>query len=317
MAQVSGQGTVWNLPNYSGELFTADMINTPFLAMIGGLNGGMQTLNFEFPTSSEYDFPAAAQPAISETASLIAPTATEAIRAQVSNVAQIFQQAVSLSYEKLSNGGRLSGINTQGSANSVSDELDFQINYNLQIIARNIEYTILNGVYAVATSAAVANKSRGMLEVCGLTGGSAIAAAGATLDKDIYEDLLQEMFENGAKMTNIVSWQNGYQKRQLSNTYGYAPDDRNVGGINIKQIETDFGMVGVAPAHRFMPTDSVLLAEMDVIEPVFQPVPAKGNFFYEELSKTGASENGQIYGKFGLNHGPAFMHGKLTGLATS
>ena len=74
MAQVSGQGTIWNLPNYWGELFTADVRNTPFLSMIGGMTGGMQASNFEFPCSSEYDFPAAAQPAITETASLTAPT---------------------------------------------------------------------------------------------------------------------------------------------------------------------------------------------------------------------------------------------------
>jgi hypothetical protein len=80
MSQVSGQGTIWNLPNYWGELFTADLVNTPFLSMIGGLSGGgMQTDNFEFATSSEYDFPAAAQPAITETASLTAPTSTSAM----------------------------------------------------------------------------------------------------------------------------------------------------------------------------------------------------------------------------------------------
>ena len=48
MSNVSGQGTVCNLPNYSGELFTADMINTPLLSMIGGLTGGAMTNNFEF-----------------------------------------------------------------------------------------------------------------------------------------------------------------------------------------------------------------------------------------------------------------------------
>ena len=33
-------GTLWGLPNYTGELFTADMVATPFLSMIGGLTGG-------------------------------------------------------------------------------------------------------------------------------------------------------------------------------------------------------------------------------------------------------------------------------------
>jgi len=34
--------------------------------------------------------------------------------------------------------------------------------------------------------------------------------------------------------------------------------------------------------------------------------------FYEPLSKTGASESGQIFGQIGLDHGPAFMHGVLS-----
>jgi hypothetical protein len=56
---------------------------------------------------------------------------------------------------------------------------------------------------------------------------------------------------------------------------------------------------------------------MSMIRPVTQPTPGKGNFFYEELAKTGAAEQGQVFGMFGLDHGPAFAHGKITGLATS
>jgi hypothetical protein len=317
MSQVSGQGTTWNLPNYAGMLSTADLENTPFLAMIGGLNGLKQTSNSEFPTSSEYDYPTAAQPAITETASLTAPTALEGVRGQVKNVAQIFQQAVQISYEKLANGGRMSGINSVGQTNNVDDELAWQINYNLKKIARDIEYTIFNGVYQISTSAAVANKTRGMIAATSLTGGTSTDASAATLSKTLVEGLLQSMFENGAVMTNPVIWVNGFQKRKLSEIYGYAPTDRNVGGINIKQIETDFGVIGVADAHRFMPTDTLLVADMDKVNGVVQPVPGKGNFFYETLAKTGASENGQIFGKFGLDHGPAFAHGTLTNLATS
>ncbi|HBB29323.1 MAG TPA: hypothetical protein DC000_08765, partial [Clostridiales bacterium] len=72
MANVTGQGTSWNLPNYAGDLFTADAINTPILTAIGGLTGGVQTDNFEFATDSQYSMPTATQPAITETASSLA-----------------------------------------------------------------------------------------------------------------------------------------------------------------------------------------------------------------------------------------------------
>ena len=79
MANQKGTGTTWNLPNYAGDLFTADTTNTPILSAIGGLTGGVQTDNFEFPTDSQYSLPAAAQPAITETASLTAPQAEEIV----------------------------------------------------------------------------------------------------------------------------------------------------------------------------------------------------------------------------------------------
>ena len=46
MSNVQGTGTIWNLPNYAGDLFTADTINTPNLTAIGGMTGGIQTENF-------------------------------------------------------------------------------------------------------------------------------------------------------------------------------------------------------------------------------------------------------------------------------
>lgn len=309
-----GAGNVWNLPNYDGDLFTADAESTPFLQMIGGLNGGMQTTNFEFPTASLYDYPAAAQPAITETASLTAPTAISYVRDQSKNVTQIFHEKVSISYTKLSNPGRLSGINSAGANNNVISERDFQIARSLGKIARDAEYTFLNGVYQISTGVGVANKTRGIFEAAT---GSAIAAAGAALSKLLLQQLFRELHAAGAIFSNMVMHVNGFQKQKVSDIYGYAPMDRNVGGLNIKQIETDFGNIGIAPANRFVPAGSLGLFEMSVIAPVFQPVPEKGNLFYEELSKTGASEEGQIFGQLGLDHGPGFMHGKITGLATA
>ena len=317
MAQVSGQGTAWNLLNVAGDLYTADVLATPILSMIGGMNGGLQTSNFEFPVSSEYDFPAESQPALTETDSLTAPTAVAAVRSQVKNVCQIYQQAVQLSYEKLANSGRLTGINTVGSGNNIVDELAFQIDYNMKIIARNIEETILNGVYQIATNAGTANKTRGLMAACDLSGGTAIDASAADLDKDLMKQLFREMHAAGAMMDGLVIVCNGYQKQILSDIYGFAPEDREIGGLNIKQLLTDFGNVGIMQAHRFMDNDSILVMQPAVVNPVFQPTPGKGNFFVEELAKTGASENYMIFGKFGLDHGPAFMHGKITNLATS
>ncbi|HBI37950.1 MAG TPA: hypothetical protein DDY71_09930 [Spirochaetia bacterium] len=313
MANVAA-GTVWNLPNYTGELFTSDVVNTPFLSMIGGLTGGMQTDNFEFATDSQYSHEAAAQPAITETASLTAPTAISYVRNQSKNVVQIFQEAISISYVRLSNQGRLTGINTASAENNVTSERDWQIAKALEKIARDVEYSFINGVYQIAVNAGVANKTRGMIALS--TVNTVDASAGA-LSKALMDTLLLEMFANGAYFKNPVIFCGGFQKQKISDIYGYAPTDRNVGGVNVKQIETDFGNIAIADPHRFMPAGTLLVADMSVIAPVFQPVPEKGNLFYEPLSKTGASESGHIFGQVGLAHGPAFMHGTITNLATS
>jgi hypothetical protein len=308
------QGNVWNLPNYAGDLFTADLVSNPFLSMIGGMNGGLQTQNFEFAVDSEYVQEAAAQPAITETASLTAPTAISYVRGQVKNVTQIFQEQVAISYAKQSNQARMSGLNTAGQQNNVSNELGFQKAKALEKISRDIEYTCLNGVYVLAANEGQANKTRGIIAA---TVTNALNAAAALLIKAHMDSILLTMFTNGAQFKNMVIFCGGFQKQRLSNIYGYAPQDRNVGGVNIKQIETDFGNIGIADPHRFMPAATLEICDMSVVYPVFQPVPEKGNFFYEELAKTGAAEKGQIFGQFGLAHGPEWMHGKITNLATA
>lgn len=313
MAQITGTGTIWNLPNYAGELFTADAENTPFLTMIGGMSGGKQSDNFEFPISSQYDYRAAAQPDVDETTSATAPSANEAVRTQNKNVCQIHHEAIDITYEKLANAGRLSGINSQGNVNNVSDEKNFQIAYNLKTIARDIEYSFLNGTYQISTDAATSNQTRGMLAACTTT---AIDAASATLSKDMIDEMMRTAADGGAQFSNMVLFLNAFQIQKISDLYGYAPEDRTVGGVAIKQILTDFATLGVV-YDRFMPTDDILMADVSSCAPVFQPVPGKGNFFYEDLAKTGAAEKGQLFGKIGLSYGTEFLHGKIHSLATS
>lgn len=321
MAQVSGIGTTWNLPNYAGELFTADPTQTPFLSMIGGLTGGRQTDNFEFPTAVLYDFPEAGQPEISEQASVTAPAASHIAREQEKNVVQIHQETIDLTYAKMSNSGRMSGLNTAGQNPNPADEKAWQIQQKLVKIARDVEFSFLNGEYQIATAANVANKTRGMFELCNSGAGTSIDAASAALSKALLDQLFREMADNGAYFGKMVLFCGAYQKQMITNLYAEQfkanmQTTQNVGGMNITEIETDFFKMGVV-WDRFVPADSILIADMAHIAPVFQAVPGKGVLFQEDLAKNGASERVQIYGQIGLAHGPAFLHGAITGLATS
>jgi hypothetical protein len=260
---------------------------------------------------------AAAQPAITETASLLAPTAWTYVRGRDVNTCQIHQKAISVSYVKQSVTGVVEGFTTTGQTmlgtQPVQNEKDFQIAAAMKQIAIDVEYTFLVGSYQLATGAGVAAKTGG---IASLATTNTVAAGAATLTKSMVDTLLRTMAGNGAVFNNMVLFCNAFQKQKLSDIYGYAPEDRNVGGVNIKQIETDFCMLGIVWAPKIT-TSVVLLADLSVCRPVFCPVPDKGVLFYEELARVGASEAGQIYGQIGLDCGPEEYHGTITGLATS
>lgn len=318
MANVTGVGTSWNLPNYAGELFTADTSQTPLLSMIGGLTGGRQTSTSEFPTAVLFDYPEATQPEISESDSVNAPNSNLIVREQETNVVQIHQEVINLTYMKMSNSGNMSGLNST-LGNSVEDEKAFQIHHKLVKIARDVEHSFINGVFHKATSAAEANKTRGLIE---LTGNSAtIDAGGGVLTKSMLDSLYRSMAENGAYFDNMVMFLPAYQKQVITDIYSNQFNAtmgarENIGGVSITEIETDFFRMGIV-WDRFMPKDTILIADVNHIAPVFQAVPEKGVIFEEQLAKTGASDMVQIYAQIGLAHGPAFLHGSIRNLATA
>lgn len=317
MPIVTGLGTTWNLPNYAGELFTADPTATPLLTTIGGMTGGMVTTNVEFPTAQLFEYPDAGQPSISEQASATAPTARHITRTQQTNVVQIHQNTVDLTYHKLANRGRMTGLNTAGSTPSPTDELAWQITHSMLVpAARDIEYSFIQGQYHLAGNVNDPNQTRGMLQVC--EEGTTIDAAGAKLSFDILQSLYRAMADNGAYFSNMLMFVPADIKQQISMIYaelpgGNLPASRTEGGINITDIETDFTRIGVV-WNRFMPAGTILLCDVTYMAPVLLEVPGKGVMFVEELPKTGANERRQMYGEVGLDHGPAFLHGSITGL---
>jgi len=317
MANAAAAATVWNCPNYLGEVFQIGVQgnSTPFLSMMGGLAGGqvLQTSSFQFPTAQPWSLEAAAQPAITETASLTAPTPTTYVRGQDTNTVQIFQEQVSVSYAKQSVVGEISGLSIEGQ-NVVRNEKDFQIMANLLQIAKDANYSFLNGTYQAATDAGTAAKTRGILTA---TTTNAVTAGTADISKALMDELFVTMAGGGSQFVQPVIFASALDVQRLSVLYGFAPQDRSVGGVNVETIIAPLvGRVSVVWDAN-VPAGSLLCADMSVCKPVVLAVPEKGVLFYEELSKTGASEKGQIYGQMGIDYGPEEFHGKITGLSTS
>ena len=309
--------TSFSVLNYSGMLFDRGNTRTPLSSMIGSR---VKTTNHvEVVIGQEYTGGGnGSQPEISEGASLTAPEASVATRTQSTNVTQIFMESVGISYAKQSNMGTISGLNVANQQANPISELDFQVAVKMQKVARDIEYTFINGQYNKALSDATVNKTRGL--VSAITTNTK-AMANKPLGLWDVAEMLKKVYESNAPTQNLVLWCDAITMFQINadavnNGLTVIPASREVNGIALSSVVTPLGVVYLY-LGECLPAGTALLLNLDVISPVYQPVPGKGNFFLEPLAKTGAGEKYQLFGQLGLDHGPEWYHGKFTGIATT
>lgn len=306
--------TSFAVPNYSGLLFNKGNTKTPFSTLIAN-NNPKQTNHVEFVTGQEFQTEGGSQPNISETASLTAPEATRATREQKKNVTQIFMEAIYESYAKQSNMGTLSGLNIAGQLANPATKRDFQIAVKMAKIARDIEYTFINGVYQLATTDAEVNKTRGM--VTAITS-NIVDLAGAAIRLWDVAEAMKSIYESQGSLNGLVLWVDAVTSFQLhadaeQNGLTVVPAAREINGIKLTTILTPLGEIGLY-IGEFLPSGTCLIINPAIVGRVEQFVPGKGNFFVEELAKTGAGIKEQIFGQIGLDHGPEWMHAKITGI---
>lgn len=303
--------------NYSGMLFNKGNTRTPLSSMIGGR--AKTTNHVEFVTGQEYTGGGTgAQPEITETGSLTAPDASVVTREQKTNVTQIFMETVGVSYAKQSNMGTLSGVNVENQTANPMNELDFQVAAKMQKIQRDIEYTFINGVFNKATSDATANKTRGLISA--ITSNTKDMKSKPLGLWDIA-DMVKKIYGANAPTQGLVLWCDATTMFQINsdaqqNGLTVVPAAREVNGIALSSVVTPLGVVYLY-LGECLPAGTALLLNTDVLAPVYQPVPGKGNFFLEPLAKLGAGEKYQLFGQIGLDHGPEWYHGKFTGIAQS
>lgn len=170
-------------------------------------------------------------------------------------------------------------------------------------------------------------------KVAATVGGAAITLGTATGVKvipvsstaptlDTYNGLFQKAYDNGG-LGDVVSATiacNSSQKRNLTATYAaaYAKSDplagtRNVGGVNLTTIETDFGTLNIM-LDRQLPQDALAIVSLEQLEPFFLEVEGKGHFFEEPLATVGSAKRSQLYGEIGLEYGNEKAHAQLRGL---
>lgn len=298
-------------PNYSGALYTKSNIETPFLNAIGA---PLYTKSAEFATSQDYALEAPSQPAISEADSVKGVDATFITRSQKTNVTQIFQEAVCVSYAKQSNMGTLSGINIAGQSPDPIDELQFQKAAKMRKIANSIEYTFINGVYNKATADNEVNKTRGILAAIETNAITETNKVAASIMRSSINTLMKKMYDSGVSPDGNTFFVNSAIAAAITEAFtgtnSLYPNGVTTAGAAIRGLMTDFGTVNILLA-RTIPQNVLLCAKTAACHPVEQITPGKGNFFYEDKPTKGAAYEGMIFGQIGLDYGVEYLHGKL------
>lgn len=323
MAGISDIANTFDCPNYVGQLFQITPSDTPLLSAIGGLTGGRPADAVLFQWST-YDLRASqANRAQKEGESASNITADSRVRGNVYNVVEIHQEKVGVTYTKqaatgqfASTGSAHTGAVGLSGSNAVMDELAFQTEQALKSIAIDVELSFISGSFANPSTNNAPRKTRGILEAIQT---NVVDAAGADLSEDMVLDLMQSIWTAGGIMESETATLvcNAYQKRQLTNIFitqkSYREQSRNIAGVRVTTIETDFGTVNIM-LNRHFPTDQVAVLSLDELAPRFLPIPGKGFLFREQLAKAGATDEYQIYGEIGLEYGLEQHHGKIVNL---
>ena len=171
-------------------------------------------------------------------------------------------------------------------------------------------------------------------KIAATKGGTAITVGTATVSfygikaatvvtPDLVGGLLQSVFDNGGinEQGTATLFVPSGQRRAITKAYataysstaGIMAGTRNVGGVAMDTIVTDFGTLNLV-TERALPADALAVVSLEMVDPVFLNIPGKGVLFEEELAKTGASEKSQVYGEIGLAYGNQAAHGVLRGL---
>jgi hypothetical protein len=319
---VSGTPDSYALPQYTGELFSLMPDITPFLSMAGGLNGGRSVQSREFYWEVEDGEAATVSNVQLENATVNGDLVK---RQLVKNVVEIHQEAVDFGYTAQATVGQLHADNLIEGTNPVRSPMQHQIDLKIGKVKRDVERSFLEGVLVNPTDNATARETQGILpavttHTINYTTGAGGKGSAYTSLRECLNDLLVDMATPSdeaatAPFRQPIIFVNGAMKVDISNEYSnsgaLAPRSQTVGGVNIDTLVTDFGTFGIV-VDRYMPTTTLLVADMSVVQPVMLPIPGKGHFFIEPMAKTGAFDSAQLYGEIGLQYGPESFHGTIT-----
>jgi len=261
-----------------------DYQNTPLLSGLPKGNDAKSTLH-EYSTAT---FVAAAANAAVEAAEFAAVDLVQPTRAN--NNTQILYKYIQVS-------------GTEMNVNTVADAWTYQTNKALKEWARDAELAIMSGSRASGNSG-WARQMTGIKNA--LTTNRSTVNSGDSLGEDVFNSILQAIYDGGTDDVASEVYVGGTLKRTISN---YTADNtRNVSADDKRLVRSidvylsDFGLVKVF-LHRNV-AGAAGSREAVFINPNYHVISfLQGRRTkVEKLAKTGDAEKAQIIGEFTVEH---------------
>jgi hypothetical protein len=324
MGSTAATAQSYNDLNVLGEILQigAGKNTGQFMSLIGGmatergggvLGDGIRRVigSQQFEMGKTWSLDAGSQPSVDESSTLTAGTPTFYADSLEFNITQIFKEEIAVSNRRESSNQQLdtSSLSIGKAAVNIS-EFDKQAQRNMAQVMTDWEWSSLNGTFADRVNVSTAEGMGGIITAMTT---NTTAAAAAALSKDLMDTALEEMATNGAPMDRPTIVCKPKYVTLLSEIYGFQPQAWDIGGVAVKNIMTDFGVVGIVWTNN-APANTLSIIDIEYVQPALQPVLGQ-DILMREFIDGGSAKKGYIEGYLSIDYGTEAYHGKITGLA--
>lgn len=322
MGSTEATAQSYNATNVIGQVIKIGAAaNTgKFLAAIGGLNGArrVRSQTFDMLASYALDTPSPTTALQSETDTLSAGAAKFYAKTPVSNCVQIMKYDVIVS--DLLKAARDQYADPTAYNAFMSPNLpqvspfDEQSAMKMEQLSADWEAACLAGTRVVRAAVGTDVATGGLTDATIGIQTNTVNASNAALDSSMISELLVSMANNGAPFRNLCIVAKPTYIDQLNALYGFAPQDRNVGGVMLNQIFTTYGPVSLVWSNA-APANILIIADLAFIRPVVLPHEGGVDILLKEFLDGASAQKGYLEGYIGVDFGHESLHGKVYGLA--
>jgi hypothetical protein len=300
-----------NREDLSDVIYNIDPFDTPFMSMAGRRNVTNRT--FDWQTES---LPAVnASNADEEGFTLVNTAGTATVRE--SNVTQISHRDATVA-----------GTQEQVKAAGRPSEMAAQVALKSKALKRDIESILCSTQARVNGSSGVARQTRALEHWIstntdyGATGANPVSETAAltdgnlrTLDEDRFNDMLEEMYGNGAEAK--VALVGPSAKRKISSFVGRTGSEVKVGQkevVNAVDLyKSDFGDIKIMPT-RWLRGGTASSRTIFLLDPQYIAVAYFRPFKTVDIATTGDAMTKMIVTEYGLEMRNEKAHGKISDL---